>query len=63
MALVCTDCHHLIHDTKQTLYRNPHGIWKLRAATPNETAPPRTKNTSATTPRNPPGGGTGPQLE
>ena len=47
MVLVCPDCHHLIHDTKQTLYRNPHGIWKLRPATPNETAPQRRKNDRA----------------
>ena len=41
LALVCTDCHHYIHDTKQTLHRDRHGKWKLRPATPNETPPPR----------------------
>ena len=40
MALVCTDCHHFIHDTKQTLCRNG-GLWKLRPATPDEIPPPR----------------------
>jgi hypothetical protein len=41
MALVCTDCHHHIHENNQTLYRNGKAIWKLRAATPGETPPKR----------------------
>ncbi len=36
MALVCTDCHHFIHDTNQTLFRNANGGWELRQATPDE---------------------------
>ncbi len=47
LALVCTDCHHYIHDTNQTLYRNTKGLWKLRPATPNETPshnPPSAEN-------------------
>ncbi len=45
LALVCTDCHHLIHDTKQTLYKNDAGVWALRPATPDEIAPTRPKDT------------------
>ena len=41
LALVCVDCHHFIHDTNQTLYRNAKGLWKLRPATPDELPPPR----------------------
>ena len=41
MALVCVDCHHFIHDTKQTLFRNAKGFWKLRPATPDENPPER----------------------
>ena len=41
MALVCVDCHHFIHDTNQTLFRNAKGLWKLRAATPDEIPPKR----------------------
>ena len=41
LALVCKDCHHFIHDTNQTLYRNRTGQWKLRPATPAETPPKR----------------------
>ena len=36
LALVCTDCHHFIHDTNQTLYRNDEGRWKLRPAKEGE---------------------------
>ncbi len=39
LALVCTDCHHFIHDTHQTLYRSTDGTWQLRPATPGEIAP------------------------
>ena len=41
LALVCVDCHHFIHDTNQTLFRNAKGLWKLRAATPDEIPPKR----------------------
>ena len=41
LALVCTDCHHFIHDTHQTLYRDTDGKWQLRPATPDEIAPHR----------------------
>ena len=41
MALVCVDCHHFIHDTNQTLFRNAKGLWKLRAASPDEIPPKR----------------------
>ena len=41
MALVCVDCHHYVHDTKQTLYRDRKGKWKLRDATPDEIPPPQ----------------------
>lgn len=37
LALVCVDCHHFIHDTNQTLYRNAKGLWTLRPATTSET--------------------------
>ena len=39
MVMVCTDCHHFIHDTNQTLYKDQDGRWKLRPATPEETPP------------------------
>ncbi|MBT8240818.1 MAG: DUF222 domain-containing protein [Acidimicrobiia bacterium] len=45
LALVCSDCHHHIHTTKQTLqaHSNPRKpgqlTWKLRPATPNELPP------------------------
>ncbi len=39
LALVCMDCHHFIHDTNQTLYRNAKGLWCLRPATADETPP------------------------
>jgi len=39
MALVCTDCHHFIHNTLQTLFRNAKGSWCLRPATPGEIPP------------------------
>ena len=41
MALVCQDCHHRIHDTKQTLFQNEQGVWKLRQATADEIPPDR----------------------
>ena len=41
LALVCVDCHHFIHDTNQTLYRNAKGLCKLRPSTPDELPPPR----------------------
>ena len=44
MALVCVDCHHFIHDTNQTLYRNTKGLWKLRPATPDELPPKRPRS-------------------
>ena len=41
LALVCVDCHHFVHDTKQTLFRNAKGLWKLRPATADEIPPQR----------------------
>ena len=41
LALLCVDCHHYVHDTKQTLFRNAKGLWKLRPATPDEIPPPK----------------------
>ncbi|MGI9608075.1 MAG: HNH endonuclease [Acidimicrobiales bacterium] len=42
LALVCVDCHHRIHDTRQTLCHDPTGgTWKLRPATRAESPPPR----------------------
>ena len=41
LALLCVDCHHFVHDTKQTLFRNAKGLWKLRPATPEELPPKR----------------------
>ena len=54
MALVCTSCHHWLHDDKQTLYylvserfddaargSPPKLIWRTRPATPEEVAPVR----------------------
>lgn len=37
LALVCTDCHHFIHDTNHTLYRIAKSLWCLRPATVDET--------------------------
>ena len=45
LAYVCTDCHHHIHATHQTLYCQPDPrrpgqlTWKLRPATPDELPP------------------------
>ena len=45
LALVCTDCHHHIHTTNQTLWCEPDPrtpgklTWHLRPATPNEIPP------------------------
>ncbi|MBT8202670.1 MAG: HNH endonuclease [Acidimicrobiia bacterium] len=45
LALVCTDCHHHIHTTNQTLWCEPdprtpgHLSWHLRPATPDEIPP------------------------
>ncbi|MDH3707371.1 MAG: HNH endonuclease, partial [Acidimicrobiia bacterium] len=42
LVLVCTDCHHHIHDTHQTIEQHPDtGTWQLRPATPDELPPPR----------------------
>ena len=54
MALVCTSCHHWIHDSKRTLYclvteqsgddargSPPRLVWRTRSATPEEIAPAR----------------------
>ena len=41
LVLVCVDCHHFIHDTKQTVFRHGDGRWTLRPATPDEVPPPR----------------------
>ena len=46
-ALVCPDCHHRIHDTNQTLHRDPRsGTWKLRPATASEAVRPRPETDS-----------------
>ena len=41
LALLCSSCHHAVHERRQTLVRGPDGDWKLRSATPDETPPPR----------------------
>ncbi|MEM7092330.1 MAG: HNH endonuclease signature motif containing protein [Actinomycetota bacterium] len=37
LALVCTDCHHHLHQTNLTLTRQPDNTWTTRPATPAET--------------------------
>lgn len=45
LAMVCTDCHHRIHDNKQTLfYDTKLRKWRLRAATPDEIPPERPRS-------------------
>ena len=40
LALVCTDCHHRIHDNRLTLYFDvKRQKWRLRAARPDEIPP------------------------
>ena len=39
MVLVCTDCHHWLHDTEHTLEQDAGGHWRPRPATPDEIAP------------------------
>ncbi len=39
LALLCPDCHHMVHETEQTLFQDAKSRWKLRPATPEETAP------------------------
>ncbi|MEE9414086.1 MAG: DUF222 domain-containing protein [Acidimicrobiales bacterium] len=41
LALLCTDCHHYIHEQHLTLYQQTDRRWRTRAATPAETPPPR----------------------
>lgn len=41
LALVCRSCHHLLHDTKKTLFQDDAGRWKTRPATADEISPPR----------------------
>jgi len=41
LALVCKPCHTLIHEQKQTLYRDSKGRWQVRGATVDEVAPDR----------------------
>ncbi len=42
LAMVCTDCHHRIHDNHQTLFFDIKlRQWRLRAATPDEIPPDR----------------------
>ncbi|MGI9603818.1 MAG: DUF222 domain-containing protein [Acidimicrobiales bacterium] len=44
LVLLCTDCHHHTHETRQTVERHPDtGTWQLRPATPDELPPTRTK--------------------
>lgn len=57
LALVCTSCHHWLHDDNQTLYylvfdglhtdnargSPPKLIWRTRPATPEEVAPNRSR--------------------
>jgi hypothetical protein len=41
-AMVCTDCHHWLHDHNLILERDPNtGTWTTRPAQPRETAPKR----------------------
>ncbi len=41
-ALVCTDCHHWLHDHELILVRDPNtGTWTTRTARPDEIAPKR----------------------
>ena len=64
MALVCTSCHHWIHDSKQTLYylvaerfgdntrgSPPKLVWRTRPATPEEIAPNRPTKPAKSKPR------------
>ncbi|MEM7094172.1 MAG: HNH endonuclease signature motif containing protein [Actinomycetota bacterium] len=37
LALVCTDCHHHIHQANLTLTQQSNNTWTTRPATPNET--------------------------
>ena len=37
MVLLCVDCHHRLHELNQTIYQDPNGRWKVRAATLYET--------------------------
>lgn len=38
MALLCSGCHHQLHDGEQTLFRDRRtGVWRTRPATPAET--------------------------
>ena len=37
MVLLCVDCHHRLHELNQTIYQDPNGKWKVRAATLDET--------------------------
>lgn len=56
LALLCVDCHHRIHDTKQTLHHNPATqTWQLRAATISELPrhAPRTPDTPKETKSSP----------
>ena len=49
LALVCSSCHHRLHDSQLTLYQNPEsGQWLTRPARPDEIAPrrPNRKSTS-----------------
>jgi hypothetical protein len=40
LALVCVDCHHRIHENRQTLFEDGQsGRWRLRTATSTEIAP------------------------
>ncbi|MFT7473955.1 MAG: hypothetical protein ACI81L_000870 [Verrucomicrobiales bacterium] len=58
LALVCVDCHHRIHDNRQTLFKDEQTrSWRLRAATSAEIAPtgrrPRAESTPASSPAGP----------
>ncbi|MGI9606374.1 MAG: hypothetical protein ACR2P0_09580 [Acidimicrobiales bacterium] len=45
LVLVCSDCHHHIHDNKLTVHYDPKSKrWRLRPATLNEIPPPRTRD-------------------
>ncbi|MGI9607167.1 MAG: HNH endonuclease [Acidimicrobiales bacterium] len=52
LALVCTDCHHHIHDNKLTAYHDlKQRRWRLRPSTPNEIPPTRTGTRTRDGPR------------
>lgn len=48
LALVCSDCHHRLHENRQTLFFDAKlRKWRLRRATPDEVAPKRRRDQPA----------------